>query len=59
MKGLSPRTKDIFLMHRLYDMSYAQIAAHLGISVSAVEKHIASAMTLVGPHIYKEKRRRE
>jgi RNA polymerase sigma factor (sigma-70 family) len=40
---LTPRTREIFLMHRLDDMKYREIAASLGISQSAVEKHIAKA----------------
>jgi DNA-directed RNA polymerase specialized sigma24 family protein len=31
-------------MHRLYGLSYAQIAQNLGLSVSSIEKHIASAL---------------
>lgn len=38
------RTRDIFFMHRLDGMSYAQIAQATGISVSAVEKHMARAI---------------
>jgi RNA polymerase sigma-70 factor (ECF subfamily) len=41
---LKPRTREIFLMHRLDGHSSAQIAASFGISVSAVEKHIARAV---------------
>ncbi|MGC4252321.1 MAG: sigma-70 family RNA polymerase sigma factor [Sphingobium sp.] len=42
------RTRNIFLMHRLDEMTYREIAAAIGISVSAVEKHIARAvMTLM------------
>ncbi|WP_422011479.1 RNA polymerase sigma factor [Roseateles sp.] len=41
---LSPKTRDVFLSHRLNDMSYEQIAARHGISISAVNKHIAKAM---------------
>jgi RNA polymerase sigma-70 factor (ECF subfamily) len=40
---LTPRTREIFLMHRLDDMKYREIAERLGISQSAVEKHIAKA----------------
>ena len=40
---LNPRTREIFLMHRQEGLKYREIAARLGISVSAVEKHIASA----------------
>ncbi|RSV40689.1 RNA polymerase sigma factor [Sphingomonas sp. ABOLE] len=41
---LSPRTREIFLMHRLDGRKYREIAQDLGISQSAVEKHIAKAM---------------
>jgi RNA polymerase sigma factor (sigma-70 family) len=42
--GLSPRTREILLMHRLDGRRYREIASELGISQSAVEKHIARAM---------------
>lgn len=45
MEQLSPRTRQIFLMHRLEGRRYREIAEELGISQSAVEKHIARAMT--------------
>ncbi|EQB08019.1 sigma-70 family RNA polymerase sigma factor [Novosphingobium lindaniclasticum] len=41
---LSPRSREIFLMHRLDGLKYREIAEHLGISMSAVEKHVAKAM---------------
>jgi len=41
---LSPRTREIFLMHRLDGRKYREIARELGISQSAVEKHVARAM---------------
>ena len=53
--GLSPRTREVFFMHRLHGLSYAQIAEHFDISVSAIEKHIASAMAILGPRMHKEK----
>ncbi len=40
---LSPRTREIFLMHRLDGLKYREIAETLGITVSAVEKHVAKA----------------
>jgi RNA polymerase sigma-70 factor (ECF subfamily) len=40
---LSPRTREIFLMHRLDELKYREIADRLGITVSAVEKHVAKA----------------
>ena len=44
VEQLSPRTREIFLMHRLEGRKYREIASELGISPSAVEKHIARAM---------------
>ncbi|MBS0420054.1 MAG: RNA polymerase sigma factor [Proteobacteria bacterium] len=41
---LSPRTRTIFLMHRIDGMKYREIAAHFGITMSAVEKHVARAV---------------
>jgi len=42
--GMTPRTRDIFLAHRLDGQTYQEIADHQGLSVSAVEKAIARAM---------------
>lgn len=44
LDALTPRTRQIFLMHYLDGYTYPQIAQQLGISVSAVEKHMARAM---------------
>lgn len=41
---LQPRTREIFLMYRLEELKCREIANRLGISESAVEKHIAKAM---------------
>lgn len=43
LSRLTPRTREVFLMHRLDDLKYREIAERLGISQSAVEKHIAKA----------------
>lgn len=43
LSQLPQRTRDVFLMHRLDGMKYREIADRLGISQSAVEKHIAKA----------------
>jgi len=43
LSRLTPRTREVFLMHRLDGMKYREIAERLGISQSAVEKHIARA----------------
>jgi len=41
---LAERTRDIFVLCRLENMKHAQIAELLGISVSAVEKHLSKAL---------------
>jgi RNA polymerase sigma-70 factor (ECF subfamily) len=43
LEKMSPRTRDIFLLHRISELKQKDIAALLKISVSAVEKHIARA----------------
>jgi RNA polymerase sigma factor (sigma-70 family) len=43
LESLGPRTREIFLLHRLDGLKYREIASQLGITVSAVEKHIAKA----------------
>lgn len=40
---LHPRTREVLLLHRVEGYSQAQIGERLGITVSAVEKHIAKA----------------
>lgn len=43
--GLLPvRMRDAFLLSRFTDMAYPEIAAHMGISVSAVEKHLMKSL---------------
>jgi RNA polymerase sigma factor (sigma-70 family) len=42
---VSRRTREVFFMHRLQGLSHAEIARNLGVTASAVEKHIASALT--------------
>jgi RNA polymerase sigma factor (sigma-70 family) len=44
LDALSARTREVFFMHRLDGLSYAQIARQLGLSISAIEKHMASAL---------------
>jgi RNA polymerase sigma factor (sigma-70 family) len=44
LRRLSPKTRDIFLSYRLEAMTYQEIAARHGLSVSTVEKHVARAM---------------
>ena len=41
---LPARTRDVFVLHRFEEMTCHRIAAQLGISVSAVEKHMIKAL---------------
>jgi RNA polymerase sigma factor (sigma-70 family) len=53
---LSPRVREVFLMNRIEGYSYAQIAQRLGITESAVEKHIAKASQFLWEWMTKEER---
>ncbi len=44
LEAVSPRTCEVFFLHRVDGLSYAQIARRMAISVSAIEKHIARAV---------------
>jgi RNA polymerase sigma factor (sigma-70 family) len=54
---LPRRCREVFLMHRLDGMSYSQIAKSSGISISAVEKHIARACLLIDAKVNGERPR--
>ncbi|TDR48636.1 RNA polymerase sigma-70 factor (ECF subfamily) [Tahibacter aquaticus] len=41
---LPQRCRQVYLLNRIEGMSYSEIARHCGISVKAVEKHIAKAL---------------
>lgn len=47
LDAVSRRTRDVFFMHRLDGLSYAEIARRLGVSVSAIEKQMASALVAI------------
>lgn len=42
--GLPPRTREAFLLYRVYGYSYREIALKMGISLSGVDKHIRRAI---------------
>jgi RNA polymerase sigma factor (sigma-70 family) len=44
LRELSQRTRQVYLLHRLDNLSHAQIAARLDISVRAVERDIVDAI---------------
>jgi RNA polymerase sigma-70 factor (ECF subfamily) len=54
LERLPERTRDVFLMHRFARLKYRDIAARLGISVSAVEKHIAKASLALAACVHED-----
>ncbi|HZF43644.1 MAG TPA: RNA polymerase sigma factor [Sphingomonadaceae bacterium] len=47
MLKLKPKTREIFMAHRLDGMSYAEIAQRTGLSVKGVEKQMSKAITQI------------
>lgn len=50
MLRLKPRTREIFLAHRIDGYSYAEIAARTGLGVKAIEKHMSRAIAHIDSH---------
>lgn len=48
---LSPRQKEIYLLHRHQRMTYQQIATHLNIGRETVKTHLESATRAISKHI--------
>ncbi len=44
LEEMPERTRDIFVLHRFEELSYAQIAEHMEVSLSAVGKHMVKAL---------------
>ena len=44
IRNLPERTRQAFELHKLQELSHAEVARRMGISVSGVEKHMAAAM---------------
>jgi RNA polymerase sigma factor (sigma-70 family) len=51
MHLLKPRTREVFLAHRLDGMSYAEIAQRTGLKVKRVEKIMAEAIAELKRHM--------
>lgn len=47
LASVDPTTRDVFLMHRVENLSYAEIARIEGIGVKRVEKLISKAVTAI------------
>lgn len=45
LNGLPPKAKSAFIYSQIEGLTYAEIAAHLGVSTSMVRKYIAQALT--------------
>jgi RNA polymerase sigma factor (sigma-70 family) len=41
---LPQRTRQVFVLHRIEELTYGEVAARLGISESSVQKHLARAL---------------
>ena len=50
---MTPRCRKAFLMCKVYGYSYKEIATHLGISVSGVEKHVAKGLQICNAYVDK------
>jgi len=50
---MTPRCRKAFLMCKVYGYSYKEIASHLGISVSGVEKHVAKGLQICNSYVDK------
>ena len=50
---MPPRCRKAFLMCKVYGYSYKEIASHLGIAVSGVEKHIARGLEICVAYVDK------
>jgi RNA polymerase sigma factor (sigma-70 family) len=44
---LKPKTREIFLAHRIHGLSYAEIAQRTGLSVKGVEKQMSKAIAKI------------
>lgn len=46
VRAMSPKTRRVFVMHRIRGLTYKQIAERIGISVATVEYHMMQALRL-------------
>lgn len=52
LEQLPPKCKVVFSLSRFEEMSYAEIAQHLSVSIKAVEKHMGKALRIMRQHVY-------
>lgn len=53
--GLPPRCREVFLLAKFEDLTYAEVAARLGISRNTVIKHMVAALAAVERALLPEK----
>ena len=51
LDSFDKRTRDVFLLHRIYGLKYAEIASLYEISVSSVEKYIMKCLVQISKHL--------
>ena len=51
LSHLSPRSREIFLLSRFKGLKNREIAEMLGISTTAVEKHISKSLKLISDYL--------
>jgi RNA polymerase sigma-70 factor (ECF subfamily) len=56
MRRMPRLTLEIFMAHRLDDMSYEEIARHTGLTVRQIERHMAHAIAAVDRGLDREPR---
>lgn len=49
--ALPPRTREVFLLHRMEGLGYKEIATQLGISIRTVEWHVGEALVRIGKEL--------
>ena len=47
MSKLKPKTREIFIAHRIHGFTYAEIAARTGLSIKGVEKQMSKAIAKI------------
>ena len=54
LSKLPPLCRDAFLLNRIEELSHAEIAARLGVSVRTIDRHIARAWEHLRGHFGRE-----
>jgi RNA polymerase sigma-70 factor (ECF subfamily) len=52
MMRLRPKTREIFMAHRVEGLSYSEIAERTGLSVKGVEKQMGKALVQLDRYLH-------